>query len=296
MTDPFEQAAMLLPQQLRQAAQRLPAVQRQRAEEFRLRAGQFFSVTVAGSECIPDPTLVVSREDIQAALSLATRDSAHTVLEKLKQGYITVEGGHRIGICGSAVVKNGSVELIRHINSLCVRIARQAPGAATGIVDRLLHRGRLENTLIISPPGFGKTTLLRDLVRQLSYGTRDGQAFRVAVADERGEIAGCHHGAPQLDVGPQTDVMDGAPKGDAAMLLVRAMNPQVLALDEITAASDIAALHACAGCGISVVATAHASSREDLDRRHEYRDIVPYFKYLVTIEREPARRYRVEAL
>lgn len=296
MTDSFEQAGMFLPPRLRQAAGRLPPVQRGRAEEFRLRTGQFFSVTLSGDELIPDPTLIVDGDDIQAALSLATRDSSHTVLEKLRQGYITVEGGHRVGICGSAVVKNGSVELIKYISSLCVRISREVAGAAGGVVHKLTDGGVFGSTLIISPPGFGKTTLLRDIVRQLSYGSASRQALRVAVADERGEIAGCYMGKPQLDVGPQTDVLDGAPKSDAVMLLLRVMNPQVLALDEITAAEDLAALRACVGCGVSVVATAHASCREDLNARALYRDLLPHFKYLVTIVRDPSRRYLVEAV
>ncbi len=296
MITPYEQAARLLPPAHRRASDTLSAARRLAAEEFRLRAGQFFSVTFSDGEVVPDASLVTSSDDIVHTMNNATQESLHTVLEKVRNGYLTVEGGHRIGMCGQAVVSDGCVTHIKNLSSLCIRIARQVHGAANGVVDKLFSSGRALNTLIISPPGLGKTTLLRDLVRQISNGSDRRPALRVSVADERGELAGCFWGRAQLDVGAQTDVMDGAPKAEAAMILLRGMNPQVLAMDEIASTDDVAALRSCMGCGVSVLATAHAQDREDLERRETLRTVLPMFDRLITIGLSPRRTYEVQAL
>ena len=171
-------------------------------------------------------------------------------------------------------------------------------GAAEGLLPRLCRGGRLTDTLILAPPGLGKTTLLRDLIRQVSDGT-DCEPLRVALADERGEVAALYQGLPQLDVGAHTDVLDGCPKAQGLMLLLRAMNPQVLAVDEITAPEDVAALCAAAGCGVTVLATAHGENREDLLRRAVYAPLWErgLFRRLVTIRRgKTGREYVVEEL
>ena len=178
-------------------------------------------------------------------------------------------------------------------------MARQAVGAARPVSDRLVRReGTLYSTLILAPPGAGKTTLLRDLIRAASDG--EGMApQRVGVADERGEIAALFDGVPQLDVGPRTDVMEGCPKAWGLMTLLRGMNPQVLAVDEITAPEDVAALVSAAGCGVTLLATAHGAGREDLSRRKLYRGLLEegVFRRLVRIRREAGRRiYKVEVL
>lgn len=271
----FRQAAALLPLRLRQAAERLSGEQQRQAEELRLRNG--YPITVSGPDgervipgCEQQP---LTERDLGQVLEIATQASAHTVLEQVRNGFVTVKGGHRIGICGSGVVRDGEVCNLRRLSSLSIRVARSVPGVAAGILDGLTADGVLQSTLILSPPGGGKTTLLRDVVRAVSDG--DGVTpMRVGIADERGELAAMYDGMPQLNVGRRTDVLDGCPKGTALLMLLRGMNPQVLAADEITAPADCAALEAAANCGVTLLATAHASATEDLYARPLYRRLL----------------------
>ena len=283
----FDQAAGALPQRLRRLALTLPPGERAWAEELRLRAGRPLSVVFSsGEQSLGGPP--VEPRELEQLLELATRASVHAALPQLRRGFLTIEGGHRIGLCGTAVMREGKIVQLRNLSSASVRIARQVKGAADGLLPRLCQGGRLTDTLILAPPGLGKTTLLRDLIRQVSDGT-DCEPLRVALADERGEVAALYQGLPQLDVGAHTDVM----------LLLRAMNPQVLAVDEITAPEDVAALCAAAGCGVTVLATAHGENREDLLRRAVYAPLWErgLFRRLVTIRRgQTGREYVVEEL
>ena len=170
---------------------------------------------------------------------------------------------------------------------------------ATGDVDRLIEAGRLQSALVLSPPGGGKTTLLRDLVRLISLGTEDLPPMRVSLVDERGELAASYRGRPQLDVGPRTDVLDGCPKAMAVPMLLRAMTPQVIALDELALDEDAGAVRSAAGCGAVLLATAHAASPEELARRPALAGLLAgdIFRRTVTISGAGAdRTYRVEAL
>lgn len=204
-----------------------------------------------------------------------------------------------MGLCGTPVLRDGQIHGLGRLSSAAIRVARQVTGAAAPVERELLDtEGKLCSTLILAPPGAGKTTLLRDLIRMTSQG--EGMVpQRVAVADERGEVAALWNGVPQLDVGERTDVLEGCPKAQALMLLLRAMNPQVLAADEITAPEDVAALISAAGCGVKLLATAHGSGREDLSRRPLYRQLMEarVFERLLLIRTEKGHRsYRVEVL
>ena len=209
-----------------------------------------------------------------------------------------MRGGHRSGLCGSGVVRDGEIQNLRHLSSLAIRVAHEVVGAARMVRSALLVHGRLQSTLILSPPGYGKTTLLRDLIRMASDG--DGMpALRVGVADERGELAAMYEGRPQLNIGRRTDVMDGCPKGTGLLMLLRGMNPQVLAADEITAPADCAALALAANCGVTLLATAHGEGLEDLRRRPMYRELLEQgiFRRLVLLTRtDGGRSFRVEPL
>ena len=296
----FRQAAALLPSRLRQAAERMGGEEQCRAEELRLRNG--CPITVSGPEgerVIPGcEQLPLTERDLSQVLEIATQASVHAVLEQVRNGFVTVRGGHRIGICGSGVVRDGEVCNLRRISSLSIRVARSVPGISAGILDKLTAEGMLQSTLILSPPGGGKTTLLRDIIRAVSDG--DGIApMRVGIADERGELAAMCDGLPQLDVGRRTDVLDGCPKGTALLMLLRGMNPQVLAADEITAPADCAALEAAANCGVTLLATAHASGTEDLSSRPLYRRLLEagIFRRIVLIRGGGRRRtYQVKRL
>ena len=293
----YEQAAQVLPVRLRREAMSLPQGEQGRAEELRLRLGWPMTVLLPEGERPLGGPPVEGRE-LEQLLEIASRASVHAALPQLRRGYLTVEGGHRVGLCGTADLRDGEIHSLRTLSSASVRVARQMRGASGPVLDRLCPGGVLADTLILSPPGLGKTTLLRDLIRRVSEG-EGCRPLRVALADERGEVAALYDGVPQLEVGRRTDVAEGCPKAQGLMLLLRAMNPQVLAVDEITAPEDVAALVSAAGCGVTLLATAHGAGRADLLRRPVYRPLLEggLFRYLVRIRREGTRRiYTTEEL
>lgn len=296
-SESYEQAAKALPLRLRREALSLPERDRGGAEELRLRVGWPMTALVEGREHSLGGA-PVEREELEQLVEIASQASLHTVMDQVRRGYLTMEGGHRIGLCGTAVLREGEIHSLRNLSSANLRIARQVKGAAAPVLDRLCPGGRLEGTLILAPPGLGKTTLLRDLIRSVSEG--EGCCpLRVALADERGEVAAMYNGRPQLEVGRRTDVAQGCPKDQGLMLLLRAMNPQVLAVDEITAPEDVKALSAAVGCGVTLLATAHGEGRAGLECRPLYRPLLEegMFRFLVRIRREGERRvYVVEEL
>lgn len=289
----FDGALELMPNALRNNARFLDEQEKAQAEEFRLRMGRPASVLLPDGEKDLGGSCVTQRE-LNAVLEITTSASAHSVRENVKNGYITSRGGYRVGLGGSAIVRDESVTGYKDLSSVAVRITKEIKGVAKDIVPQICSGGSFESTLIISPPGRGKTTVLRDIVRTLSD---DG--LRVSVADERGEIAAMRDGAPQMDVGRYTDVIDNCPKDKAVMMLLRAMNPQIIAVDEITAAEDALVLMSAQGCGVELVATAHANSLGDLMSKGLYRSMIKkkLFKKLVTIENVAGgRTYSVSEL
>lgn len=289
----FEAAAALLPRDMRQAALALSPAARAGVEELRLRTGQPLRALSGGGERSLGGR-EVGGEDLSSLLEAATHGSAHTALAGIRAGFVPLPGGCRLGLCGEASVSDGGVLTLRRLSSAAIRIAHEAPGCAAGIEATLLGRG-VRDTLIVSPPGAGKTTLLRELIRLLSTRGR-----RVAVADERGEIAGVCASLPAFDLGPCADVMTGAPKAAAAEMLIRAMAPEVLAMDEITSPEDTEAALFAAGCGVKLLATAHAEGAEALRRRPLYRRLLDerVFELCVTVRRGPdgRREYTVGRL
>lgn len=294
----YEEACSLLPLRLRTAALEIPLSRKAQAEELRLRIERPLYLTMPDGEA-PLPQTRVLRSDLEQVLDKASDYSRYAAAETIRRGYLTAAGGFRIGLCGTALPSGNENDGLRDISSLSIRIPRVHEGVASPILPALLEDGRPQSTLILSPPGGGKTTLLRDLVRLLSQGTADCAPCRVALADERGELAAVHRGRPQLEVGSHTDIMDGCPKHLAVPMLLRAMTPQVIALDEVALDADVEAVRAAAGCGAVLLATVHAPSLEELRARPVGRALLEcgIFRRAVRIEGRGAdRRSAVERL
>lgn len=294
---PWEQAAAVLPAPLPAYLNTLGADRLCRLEELRLRRGfPMTAVLPEGEVEAGGPS--IGEEELRQVMENATQSSAHTALDRVRQGFVTLRGGHRVGLCGSVVKKEGRIVTLRELSSLSIRVARPVTGLAGPLLRSLTEGGQFLSTLILAPPGAGKTTLLRDLVRALSDG-EVGVPLRVAVADERGEIAALWRGEPQLYVGRHTDVLDGCTKAEGLSILIRGMNPQVAAVDEITQRADVQAVAEAAGCGAALIATAHGVDRGDLSRRPAYRELLAagVFRRLVVLERRGDRRLaRTEVL
>lgn len=280
----FMEVTTLLPPELQEPLQLLPQDAKTGIEEIRLRAGQ--PMSVVGEKAVQMDGYRITPDCLYDVLEHASRHSVHTVLERMSSGFVSVKGGHRIGLCGVAVTEEGTCRGFRQISSLNLRIAREKTGIAEPIAAQLFREGRMENTLIAAPPGAGKTTLLRDLIRCLSGG-HTVPAQRVSVVDERGELAAIWEGVPQMEMGENTDILEGVKKGEAIPMLLRGMNPQVIAVDEITDFEDVKRIKEAAGCGVSIVATAHGKSVKEMRLRPVYRELLEcgMFRKAIMIER-----------
>lgn len=294
---PWERAAEVLPGPLLAGLRALGEDRLDALEELRLRRGFSMTALLPQGE-VETAGPPVGEDELRQVVENATQASAHTVLDKVRQGFVTLRGGHRVGLCGTMVKKDGQSVTLRDISSLSIRVARPVVGQARELLPELMDQGEFLNTLILAPPGAGKTTLLRDLVRGLSDGDT-GPPLRVGVADERGEVAALWQGEPQLYVGRHTDIIDGCPKAEGLSILIRGMNPQAAAVDEVTDPADVEAIRSAAGCGVALLATAHGNGAEDLRRRPVYRALLAdrAFRRLVVVERQGEKRtIRVEAL
>lgn len=248
-------------------------------EEIRLRQGRPVQLVLSSGDRFVTPAGGLTHDpgqaerptpdDLSRTFQLMARGSVYAWEDEVRGGFLTLQGGHRVGLCGRAVTEGGRIQTLKQVASLNIRIAREVRGAASTLLPRITGGGRLISTLIISPPQAGKTTMLRDLVRQVSAGV-PGLGLpgcKVGVVDERSEIGGCLDGVPQRDLGPRTDVLDACPKAEGMMLLIRAMSPEVLAVDEIGRPADAEAVMEALHAGVAVVATAHGYSLEDISRR-----------------------------
>ena len=250
----------------------LPAAVARKAGEFpddlteiRFRAGRPVQlIGLSGEICRGG---VLSAEEIGKVCSALAGHSLYAREEELKEGYFTMEGGCRVGVCGQMRSENGRPTGFAHIGSVSIRIAREARGAADAVMDALTAAGRAVSALVISPPGLGKTTLLRDIARQLSDGAGGRRGMKVGLMDERGELAGMIGGAPSMDVGRRTDVLDGCPKRVGMSLMVRSMSPDVIVTDELGHPGDAGAVREAARMGVRVIASVHADNEEDALRR-----------------------------
>lgn len=225
---------------------------------------------------------VIKKEEIERIFESICGNSVYAFEEELSNGFITISGGHRVGISGKPLYRNNKIYMIKDISGLNFRIAREVIGFADSIIPKIKVNGEFVSTLIISPPGIGKTTLLRDLVRQIS-----DSGYNISLIDERSEIASCFQGIPQNDIGIRTDIMDAVYKVDGIKMMVRSMRPDVIATDEIGTDEDAEAIFYAVNCGTKILATAHGNKIEDLYKSKKMKEILEcnIFKKIILLSK-----------
>lgn len=231
---------------------------------FRYRGQEYFLGALGGMSRDSQSAYRISREELQEVVEYISNHSLYAYEEELRQGYLTIQGGHRIGTAGKIILENRQIKSMGNISCLNIRLAHEVLGCGERILPDLLQERELCHTLIVSPPRQGKTTLLRDLIRLLSVGSAVIPGMTVGVVDERSEIGACYRGEPQNDLGYRTDILDACPKVEGMMLLVRSMAPEVIAVDEIGSREDVEALEYVINSGVRILATVHGSSIEDI--------------------------------
>lgn len=253
-------------------------------QELRFRAGQPVLAYVKGreyllgkdglfSEAGGGKCYICEKEEIEDIVSKASHYSVYACQEELRQGFFTLPGGHRLGITGQAVMEQGKIVTFRSILSICLRISHEKKDCSLPVLPFIFRDGKcpeksnrdeFRNTLIIAPPGGGKTTLLRDIIRQVSNGTRFHSGMSVGVVDERWELGACYDGRIYNDLGSRTDILCGGNKPEGMRMLLRSMSPQVLAADEIGRDEDAGAVMEAGNSGCHVIASAHGNSLDEL--------------------------------
>ncbi len=223
----------------------------------------------------------ITRQHLDEALELATKSSVYAKQQNISEGFITIDGGHRIGICGSGVVKDGTVTFIKDISTLNYRLALEVKGCAGSVIDEIYKNGSIKNTLIIAPPGAGKTTLLRDIVRELS-----NKGIRISVVDERSEIACLYEGRTSFDMGINTDILDGIDKHTGMMMVLRSMSPQAIATDELGNSENIKTIKTIINCGVKIIATIHGFDVWDIKKREDTSSLIDLFDIFIVLSRD----------
>lgn len=278
----FEQVFSCFPQAIQRQIHHLDPWTKQNLEELRVYKNKDVQIIAAGKQI----SLVgkITGSDINNILNNLIKFSYYAYEEDIAKGFITIDGGHRVGICGKAVMEKGKVVLLREISSLNIRYAKEIIGCSDTLIHHIIdENGKINNILIVSPPGCGKTTLLRDIARNLSL-----KKNKVALCDERSEIAGMHGGISSYQFGPMVDILDGCPKATGMMMLIRSMSPDVIITDEIGKDEDLDAIKTCVNCGVKLITSIHGNDMEDLERSPLHKPIeAKVFQKIIFLTDQP---------
>ena len=247
-------------------------------QEIRLRIGQPVTVLYQNEELIL-PTMYsekkrLGKQEMKETIEHISNYSLYAYEHELKQGFITIEGGHRVGMAGQVIMEGGKIKNMKYISSINIRVSHEVLDCANKIFPYITYNKQMYHTLIISPPRCGKTTLLRDVIRQISDGNRWIKGCTVGVVDERSELGGCYLGVIQNNLGMRTDILDRCPKADGMIMLIRSMAPQVVAVDEIGAKEDVHAIEYAMHCGCKMLATAHGDSMEEICKKPIFEKLI----------------------
>lgn len=271
-------------------------------EEIRLRTGKPLILWQDGQEYFVSSRGILTRhrkmaylvrqEEIRTTMEYLGQYSLYAYEEELRQGFLTIQGGHRVGVTGKTMVEERQIKGVRQISCINIRFSHEIKGCADAILPYVLKDHQVCHTLIVSPPRCGKTTLLRDLIRQISDGTERFPGCTVGVVDERSEIGGSYQGIPQNDVGIRTDLLDCCPKSEGMVMLLRSMSPAVIAVDEIGNYEDIDAIEMTLNSGCRLLATVHGSSVEELQKKPLLRRLMKehVFQRYIVLQRERGQR------
>lgn len=259
------------------------------AEEIRLIQGKPIFIHYSDGDYYITPRGVLSRssangikatkKNIDDLLERITQSSLYAVRDEIRNGYVTIDGGHRVGIVGTCVTDSGAVDFIKNISAMNIRLANEIIGVADGVIGEIMSDG-IKNTLIVSPPGCGKTTLLRDIIRRISEAE-----YCVGVADERCEIAAMRGGVSSFRLGGHTTVLENCPKTYAMATLLRSMSPDVIATDELGGEGDFEAVYNVLNSGVSIIATAHGRDVGQLKRRAVFGELLPLFDLVIVMSK-----------
>ncbi len=283
----FERVLYYITPEISSILDKLPSNFKDKIEEIRMRnkmplmvcyEDKDFIVTEKGTISEKNErAFIVNGEHIHKTFQLMSSYSVYAFEEEMKSGFITLKGGHRVGIAGKIVYGESGIEIIRNISSLNIRIAKEKIGVSNKIIGHIIkYPNSIYHTLIVSPPKCGKTTLLRDIIRNISNGISEMnfKGLKVGVVDERSELAGMYNCCPQNNIGIRTDVLDGCYKKDGIQILIRAMSPDVIATDELGTSTDIEAINEALKVGVKIIATIHGDNWEDLMLRNNLRKII----------------------
>ena len=247
-------------------------------QEIRLREGKPLIFLYHDTEVIPGAKArrpyLVTKDNIREMLEYISNYSLYACEQEMRQGFITIEGGHRVGMAGQVIMEEGKIKNLKYISSINLRISHEVKNCADKIFPYITYNKQMYHTLLISPPRCGKTTLLRDIIRQVSDGNMWVKGCTVGVVDERSELGGCYLGNPQNEMGVRTDILDRCLKAEGMIMLIRSMAPQVIAVDEIGAQEDVHAIEYAMHCGCKMLATAHGYSMEEIQRKPIFEKLV----------------------